>query len=193
MSGTVDIARNRAARTYSRAENLRRVAWALATPLFRWSPRPCFGWRRLLLRLFGARVGPRAHVYPSTSVTLPWNLTLGEEAALGEHVLVYDLGPVTVGARATVALRAHLCAGTHDLARPDLPLLRPPVVIGAQAFVGADAFVGPGVTVGEGAVVGARAVVVRDVPPWTVVVGNPARSVGPRRLETEGTPRAGDA
>lgn len=186
MSGTatgLDVAGNRLARRYSRAENARRVAWALATPLFRLSPRPCFGWRRLLLRLFGARVGRQAHVYPSTVVVMPWNLTLGDYASLGEHVLVYDLGPVSIGARASVALRAHLCAGTHDLRRADLPLLKPPIVIGAQAFVAADAFVGPGVTVGEGAVVGARAVVVRDVPPWTIVVGNPARAVGPRTLD----------
>jgi putative colanic acid biosynthesis acetyltransferase WcaF len=93
-----------------------------------------------------------------------------------------------VGARATVALRAHLCAGTHDLERADLPLLKPPIAIGAQAFVGADAFIGPGVSVGEGAVVGARAVVVRDVEAWTVVAGNPARAVGTRRLA-----RSGDA
>ncbi len=180
--GEVDVAANRAAPRYSRGENARRVAWALAGPLFRFSPRPCFAWRRLLLRLFGARVGRAAHVYPTTVVAMPWNLTLGEEASLGEHVFVYDLGPVSVGARATVALRAHLCAGSHDLRRADLPLLKPPIVIGAQAFVAADAFVGPGVTVGEGAVVGARAVVVRDVAPWTVVAGNPARVIGTRSL-----------
>ncbi len=178
----VDVARNRAARRYSRRENARRVLWDLVTPLFRFSPRPCFGWRRLLLRAFGARVGREVHVYPSTVIVMPWNLALGDFASLGEHVFVYDLGPISIGARATVALRAHLCAGTHDLRRADLPLQKPPIVIGAQAFVAADAFVGPGVTVGEGAVVGARAVVMRDVPPWTVVVGNPARAVRTRTI-----------
>lgn len=184
MSGArVDVAANRAARRYTRGENLRRVLWALATPLFRFSPRPCFAWRRFLLRLFGARVGRGAHVYPSTSVTMPWNLVLGEWSSLGEGVLVYNLGRVTVGARVTVSLRAHLCAGTHDARRPDLPLLKPPITIGDQAWICADAFVGPGVTVGEGAIVGARAVAVKDVAAWTIVAGNPARPVGPRVIE----------
>lgn len=184
MSGAgVNVAANRAARRYTRGENLRRVLWALATPLFRLSPRPCFAWRRLLLRLFGARVGRGAHVYPSCVVVMPWNLDLGDWSSLGEGVLVYDLGRVTVGARATVSLRAHLCAGTHDARRADMPLVKPPITIGDQAWIGADAFVGPGVTVGEGAIVGARAVAVKDVPSWTVVAGNPARPVGTRTLD----------
>lgn len=185
----VDVAANRAARRYTRAENLRRVLWALATPLFRFSPRPCFAWRRFLLRLFGARVGHGAHVYPSTVVVMPWNLVVGAWSSLGEGVLVYDLGRVTVGARVTVSLRAHLCAGTHDARRADLPLLKPPIVIGDQAWICADAFVGPGVSVGEGAIVGARAVAVKDVAAWTIVAGNPARVVGPRVLEPGVTPR----
>ncbi len=184
----VDIARNRATRRYSRTENLRRVLWALAQPLFRLSPRPCFAWRRLLLLVFGARLGRAVHVYPSTRITMPWNLALGDESALGEDVLVYNLGRVTIGARTTVSLRAHLCAGSHDARRPDLPLLKPPIVIGDDVWVAAEAFVGPGVTVGDGAVVGARAVAVRDVPAWTVVVGNPARVVGPRHLDGDTGP-----
>ncbi len=74
----------------------------------------------------------------------------------------------------------HLCAGTHDYADPSMPLLKPPITVGDQAWVCADAYIGPGVTIGEGAVVGARAVIVKDVPPWTIVAGNPARPIKKR-------------
>ncbi len=66
------------------------------------------------------------------------------------------------------------------LPRPEFPLLRPPVTVGADCWVAADAFVGPGVTVGDRAVVGARAAVFKDVPAGTVVGGNPARVLKPR-------------
>ena len=139
-----------------------RILWALATPLFRLSPRPLFGWRRALLRLFGARVGRHVHVYPSARIYLPWNLTLGDAASIGEWALIYNLGPITIGDRATISHRAHLCAGTHDYRDPTLPLLRLPIEIGPQAWVCADAFVGPTVRVGEGAIVGAAAGVVEQ-------------------------------
>ena len=160
-----------------------RVLWLPGQYLLRWSPRPAFGWRRFILRLFGATVGPHAHIHNSTRVTMPWNLTLGSWAAVGENVLIYNLGPIEIASRATVSHRAHLCAGTHDYRRADLPLLKPPVRVGPQAWVCADAFVGPGVSVGEGAVVGAASVVTRDVEPWTIVAGNPARHVKDRVLD----------
>jgi len=162
------------------------MLWALVWPLFRFSPRPMFGWRRWLLRCFGASVAADAHVYPSTRIVIPWNLSLGAGSALGEDVLVYNLGPVSIGAQATVSHRAHLCAGSHDYRDPALPLLRLPITIGAQAWVCADAFVGPGVLIGEGAVVGAAAVVVRDIEAWVVVAGNPARYVKQRELKVAG-------
>lgn len=179
----LDIDACRRQRPYSRWEYLGRVLWALIWPLFRFSPRPLFAWRRFLLRLFGARIGRQAHVYPSARIYLPWNLTLGDEASIGEWALVYNLGPVTIGAGATISHRAHLCAGSHDYSNPTLPLLRLPILIGPQAWVCADAFIGPEVRVGEGAVVGAAAVVVRDVAPWQIVAGNPARVVKTRHLQ----------
>jgi putative colanic acid biosynthesis acetyltransferase WcaF len=178
----LDIAANRRARKYSRGELVRRVAWAAVWPLFRFSPRPAFAWRRMLLRLMGARVGARVHIYASATITYPWMLEIGDESAIGERALVYNLGRVTIGRRATISHQAHLCAGTHDYTDPALPLVKPPIVVGDEAWVCADAFVGPGVTVGAGAVVGARAVVLRDVEPWMVVVGNPARAVKRREI-----------
>ncbi|MCW5550903.1 MAG: putative colanic acid biosynthesis acetyltransferase [Verrucomicrobiae bacterium] len=176
----MDIIANRSAPKYSTDEILHRVLWALGQWLFRFSPRPCFGWRRFVLRCFGAHIGRDVNLYPSTRIYFPWNLTVGDWSAIGEEAFVYNLGPVVLGQKVTVSHRAHLCAGTHDYTLADLPLQKPPISIGDEAWNCADAFIGPGVRVGESAVVGARAVVMKAVEPWTVVAGNPARFVKKR-------------
>lgn len=178
-----DISANRKAWKYPPWELVLRVLWSFAQPAFRFSPRPLFGWRRVLLRLFGARIGAAVNLYPSAVIVMPWNLDIGEWSSVGEGVLVYNLGQVSIGSHVTVSQRAHLCAGTHDHTRRDMPLLKVPIRVEDNAWICADAFVGPGVTVGAGAVIGARAVAVREVSPWTVVAGNPARPVGPRLPE----------
>ena len=158
-----------------------RIVWAT---LFRFSPQMCFGWRSQLLRLFGARIGCKCHVYNDVRIWAPWNLDMGDSASMGPGVTCYSMAMITLGARSVVSQGSHLCAGTHDYTRPDLPLMKPPITIQHQAWICADAFIGPGVTVGEGSVVGARAVVVKDVEPWTVVAGNPARYIKKRELDS---------
>lgn len=179
---SLDIDAARSARPYSRNEYIGRVLWALATPLFRLSPRPLYGWRRVLLRAFGASVGRDVRIDPSARITIPWNLRIGDQASLGDRALVYNLGPVTIGPRSTVSHLAHLCAGSHDYRDPALPLLRLPITIGADAWICAQAFVGPGLELGDGCVVAAGAVVTRPVAPWTVVGGNPAVLLRKREL-----------
>jgi putative colanic acid biosynthesis acetyltransferase WcaF len=181
---TLDIAENRKACKYSRREMACRVLWGIVgSLLFRPSPRIMFRWRAFLLRLFGARIGSRVHVYNTATVYMPWNLEIGDWSSIGEHAYVYNLGRITIGSRTTISQRAHLCAGSHDYQSTDLPLLKPPIQVGDQAWICADAFLGPGVTVGAGAVVAARAVVTKDVDPWTVVGGNPARPIKKRTLK----------
>jgi putative colanic acid biosynthesis acetyltransferase WcaF len=179
---TLDIAANRRARKYTNLQLLRRCLWGIGRWAFRLSPRPCFAWRRFILRCFGAKIGAKVNVYPSTWVYFPWNLAVGEWSAIGEHAFVYNLGPITLGEKVTVSHRAQLCSGTHDYRELDLPLLKQPIVIKDQAWICADAFVGPGVTIGEGAVVGARAVAMKNVEAWTVVAGNPAQMIKRRQL-----------
>ena len=175
----LDVAANRAARKYSRREQALRVVWAFGRWLIILSPHPCYGWRRMVLRLFGARVGHKARIHCSTVIYMPWNVELGDWSAVGADVFVYSLGRVRVGDRATVSYRSHVCAGTHDFTDPTLPLLKPAVTIAEDAWIGTEAFIGPGVTIGRGAIVAARAVVVRDVEPLTVVGGHPAREIAP--------------
>lgn len=176
----VEIDANRAAQKWTWREQAGRVLWALASPLFRLSPRPLWGWRRAMLRAFGARVGRDVHVYPTTRIVIPWNLTLRDGCAVGDHAILYALGPITLGTRATVSQYVHICAGSHDWRDPAMPLTKPPITIGADVWVCADAFIGPDVTIEDSAIVGARAVVTKNVAPRTIVAGNPAREIGKR-------------
>jgi putative colanic acid biosynthesis acetyltransferase WcaF len=169
------IAENRRGRKWSRRVNLARVLWAVAHPLFAFSPRIFWAWRRGLLRLFGARIGRATHVYPTVRITMPWNLEIGDESGVGDRVIIYALGQVRIGNQTTISQGAHLCAGTHDYRRPDLPLVKLPITIGNGCWICADAFIGPNVTIADFAIVGARGVVVSDIPGRTIVGGNPAR------------------
>lgn len=181
MKQTYDILANRRAMKWSQRELAGRLLWdVLRRPLFAWTPRQLWGFRRAVLRMFGARIGSHVHVHPSVKIAVPWNLYIGEAAAIGDGVRLYNLGMVTIGSRATVSQHAHLCAGTHDYRQPDLPLIKSPISIGADAWICADAFVGPGVTIGERAIVGARAVAISDVPPAMIAAGNPAKAVKAR-------------
>lgn len=160
----------------SLGNRMARAAWGVVwLGLFRPSLRPLHGWRRFLLRCFGARLGPRTRIYPSARIWAPWNLVMGECSVLGDYVDCYDVDRVEIGPHAVVSQYAFLCTATHDPDQPHFPLLTRPIHIGRGAWVAAGAFVAPGLTIGEGAVVGARACVFKDVPPGVVVGGNPAR------------------
>lgn len=107
---------------------------------------------------------------------------MGAYACLGADVDCYTVAPIVLGGNVTVSQGAKLCTASHDITSPIMELTYAPIVIKANAWVAAWSIVLPGVTVGEGAVVGAGAVVSKDVAPWTIVVGNPAKVVKERVL-----------
>ena len=156
------------------------VVWGLlARPL----PRSIgSGWKRWLLRLFGAKVDGTAVVYSSARVYYPAHLTMGKYSCLASDVDCYNVAHITIGDNTTVSQGAYLCTASHDITNPLNPLVTAPIVIEDQAWVAADAFVGMGVRIGQGAVVGARAAVFKDVKPWTVVGGNHAKYIKMRKL-----------
>lgn len=169
--------------SFALSNRLYRLAWAVTWwLLIRWTPPPLRAWRRLLLRLFGARVAPTANVYGSVRIWSPANLSMGDHAAIGPGAIIYSMAPVIIGSHAVISQRAHLCAGSHDVEDAAFQLLARPITVGARAWVAAEAFVGPGVTIGTGAVLGARGCAMRDLARWTIYGGNPARKLRERRI-----------
>ncbi|MDX3927127.1 MAG: putative colanic acid biosynthesis acetyltransferase [Shinella sp.] len=160
-----------------------RLVWGIAwMSLGIWTPVPMHGWRRMLLRAFGARIHPTARIYPGARIWYPPNLSMDRHACLGPRVICYCMDRIEIGAHAVVSQGAHLCGGTHAVDDPHFQLVAKPIVIGRDAWIAAEAFVGPGVAVGEGAVLGARGVAFSNLAPMTVYAGNPARRLRARQF-----------
>ena len=172
---------------YTTSNKIKRIIWNICwTLLARPFPRNMFmPWKRFLLRMFGAKIPDTASVYASATVFMPWNLVMKDYACIGPGVDCYNAAPIVIGNHATISQRTYLCTASHDLTSATHPQIEKPIVIEDRAWVAAEAFVGPGVTIGEGAVVGARGCVFKDVEPWTVVGGNPARFIKKRTIKDE--------
>ena len=166
----------------SRKHQMIRLVWGVVWPLGTWFLPRSMGmpWKRILLRAFGAKIADTADVYSSAKVYYPANLTMCEYSCLAQDVDCYNVDKIIIGANSTVSQGAFLCTASHDITDPLNHLTTAPIVIEDQAWIGARAFVGMGVTIGQGAVVGATASVYKDVEPWTVVGGNPARVIKKR-------------
>lgn len=154
------------------------ICWSLlARPL----PRSVgSGWKRMLLRLFGAKIAKNANIYSSARIYYPANLIMDDYSCLDSRVNCYNVAPIHIGNNVTVSQGAFLCTASHDITDPANHLITAPIKIEDQAWVAAEAFIGMGVTIGQGAVVAARAVVTKDVETWTVVAGNPAKVIKKR-------------
>ncbi len=184
----IDVSKRNCSSSHSIWNRIGRVIWAVVWwGLFRPSPRIFFGWRRFLLRTFGARIGKNARISPSVLVWAPWNLTVGEESAISHHVDCYCVDELVIGNHATVSQYAMICTASHDISMPNMQLISSPVVLEDQCWVCARAFVGPGITVKEGAVAGAMSVITKDIEAWTVHGGNPARMISRRRILMTGS------
>lgn len=164
--------KNRLGRKHQFVRLLWGITWALGAS---WLPRSLFnGWKRSLLRLFGATIHSTACVHSSARIYYPANLIMGEYSCLDDGVWCYNISPIIIGAQVTISQGVFLCTASHDISDIHNHLVTAPITICDQAWLGARSYIGMGVTIGEGAVVGATASVYKDVAPWVVVGGNPA-------------------
>lgn len=170
-----------------RMVKVKRFAWLITwSMLAKWMPYFVGRrWRALLLSLFGMKHKGHVGVYPSCKVWAPWNVEMGSWVAIDDEVNLYSADKITIGTKVAISREAFICTASHDITKPNRPLIMAPITIGDGVWIGARAIILPGVTIGEGAIVAAGAVVTKDVEPWTVVAGNPAKFIKKRELKDD--------
>ena len=154
--------------------------WILVSAVLVETWLPGSGWRKLILRLFGAKVGVGVVIKSRVRVKFPWRLRVGEYSWIGEQVWIDNLAEVKIGAHACVSQGAYLCTGSHDWSREGFDLIVAPIDIGRNAWVGARCNVAPGTRLGEGAVLSMGSVSRGKLAAWMVYAEQYAKPVRPR-------------
>jgi acetyltransferase-like isoleucine patch superfamily enzyme len=136
----------------------------------------------MFLRLNGARVGKRVVFYPGVWVAPGRNLVLGDDVDLALDVLIESSGGVQIGGRTLIGYGTKILSSNHTIPPNRQPVFgsghdRRPIMIGRDVWIGANVTILAGRTIGDGAVVAAGSVVTKDVEPYTVVGGNPAKLI----------------
>ena len=159
-----------------------RVILCFTTPFFMRK------WRRCVTTIFAYCCGEGQYIHNSASlarncrIDYPWNVSIGEMSSIGSGAWVYALDKIMIGKNVCIGEDVRLITGSHDVASFNFDLTTKPITVNDNVWVATGAIVLPGVTIGEGAVIGAGAVVTKDVEPWTVVGGNPAKFIKKRVL-----------
>lgn len=154
--------------------------WIVQASLFAWSPQFMYGWRRFLLRLFGANIGQNVIVRPNVKVTYPWKVNIGDFSWIGDNVELYSLGEIEIGRNVVISQKCYLCTGSHDYQAEDFRIYAEKICVKDECWLATDVYVAPGITIHEGIVVGARSSVFKDLSKSGIYTGSPAKFVKER-------------
>ena len=137
--------------------------------------------RKWYYQLMGAKIGKKTFLFRRVETLCPLGLKMGEYATVGWFTLLDCRGGVYIGNNVSIASYVKIVTGSHDIQSEKMQAVFKPIIIQDYAWICTGATILQGVTIGEGAVVAAGAVVTRDVPPYTVVGGVPAKEIGSRQ------------
>ena len=152
---------------------------------FRFIYLPIYSCRRLILRFFGASIGKGVIFKPTSKVTFPWRLTIGNNSWIGEEVWILNLFHVTIGDDVVISQRSFLCTGNHDWSKKRFDLIVKPIIIENGVWIGAGVIILPGIRIGSNSIVTAGSVVTEDLPAGMICSGNPCRPVKERKFSSD--------
>ena len=136
--------------------------------------------RIALLRYSGANIANDVAMFASIEVRNPQGLVIGNGCSIGPKVLLDARKGLKIGNSVTIAYDAIIWTLHHDMNASDFRTIGATTTIDDYAWICSRSIILPGVHIGEGAVVASGAVVTKDVPPYTVVGGIPAKKIGER-------------
>lgn len=130
--------------------------------------------------LFGVKIGKATTIHRVCRFYRPSGVSVGKNSVVNRGVLLDGRSGLSIGNNVSISEGCYLITLEHDPNSPDFAFRGDPVNVEDYVFIGTQAIILPGVTVGEGSVIGARSVVTKDVAPYTIVAGVPAKQIGER-------------
>lgn len=157
----------------------KRILWIIVWTLFvRPFPRNmASSWEVFLLRLFGAKIGKGAMIYSSAFIWLPEHIVAGDNIQIADHVRIQNSKPLYIKDGATISQYSYICDGNHYVENLEEGFAES-ITLEENSWIGAECYVACGATIGRGCMVGARTVVRNNLPPYSIVNGNPCKVVG---------------
>ena len=152
--------------------------WLVQAIIFPLTPQPLYGVRRLILNLFGAKIGQGVLIRPTARFTYPWKIVIGDYSWIGDDVVLYSLERIEIGKHCVISQKSYLCTGSHNIEDPTFGLQTAGITIGNGTWVAADCF--------ANAVIGARSSVFKDMPPGQVCLGTPCKPRYQRKIKDIG-------
>ncbi len=144
---------------------------------------PFMGWKIMLLKIGGGKIGTGTCLKPGVIVKSPWNLEIGNDCWIGENVWIDNLDKVRIGSDVCISQGAMLLTGNHDYSISSMPYRNAPIVIEDGAWIGAKTIVCPGVTVHKNAILTVGSVATHDLDENGIYQGNPAKKIRERIIK----------
>ncbi|MEW5768388.1 MAG: DapH/DapD/GlmU-related protein [bacterium] len=130
-----------------------------------------------VLRLFGAKLGKNVVIRSDVDILYPFNLEVGDQSLIEAECYVACYAPVKIGSNVAIATRTVIMNGTHRPFDPKFTVIAEPITIEDGVWIGCNSTILGGVTIHQSAVIGAASLINKDVPPYTLVGGVPARPI----------------
>lgn len=158
--------------------------WDLVnSSLFRWTPFFMKRSRVAILKIFGANIDWSCSISRKAKIVDPWNLTMGQLSSIDEGCCIRCRGKVDIGKRCCISRGVDLLSGSHNINSKSFEMVTAPIIIQDDCWIATKSTIGKGVTIGIGSVVAACSNVIKDVEPWSIVGGNPARFIKKRVIK----------
>lgn len=168
---------------YNPGNPVKRILWYFTNAAFFNSAFPIMSVKKVLLKLFGAKIGKGVVIKPYVNIKYPWRLSIGNNVWIGEKVWIDNLGFVVLKDNTCISQGAMLLCGNHHYKKVTFDLIVGDITIDEGAWIGAQCVVCPGVKVGSHAVLTVNSVATTHLLPWGIYQGNPAQKIKERVIK----------